>query len=96
MPSPSRLESPAVEAGAVRALWALPAMRTLSGLAFVGFGVFAELIGSIDRGAVLVGDVFVEISSQKRTECGEIGGSDFELATIGGHERHSGYDVSTW
>ncbi|HMC49240.1 MAG TPA: hypothetical protein VKH20_01215 [Solirubrobacterales bacterium] len=43
MPSPSRLESPAVEAGAVRALWALPAMRTLSGLAFVGFGVFVAL-----------------------------------------------------
>jgi predicted MFS family arabinose efflux permease len=36
-------ESPAVEGGAVPALWALPAMRTLSGLAFVGFGVFVAL-----------------------------------------------------
>jgi hypothetical protein len=36
-------ESAAVEGGAVRALWALPAMRTLCGLAFVGFGVFVAL-----------------------------------------------------
>jgi len=36
-------ESVAVEGGAVRALWALPAMRTLCGLAFVGFGVFVAI-----------------------------------------------------
>ena len=36
-------ESAVVEGGAVRALWALPAMRTLCGLAFVGFGVFVAL-----------------------------------------------------
>ncbi len=36
-------ESAAVEGGAVRALWALPAMRTLCGLAFVGFGVFVAI-----------------------------------------------------
>lgn len=36
-------ESAAVEGGAVRTLWALPAMRTLCGLAFVGFGVFVAI-----------------------------------------------------
>ncbi len=36
-------ESAAVEGSAVRALWTLPAMRTLCGLAFVGFGVFVAL-----------------------------------------------------
>jgi predicted MFS family arabinose efflux permease len=37
------VESPSLEAGAVKALWALPSMRTLCGLAFVGFGVFVAL-----------------------------------------------------
>jgi predicted MFS family arabinose efflux permease len=36
-------ESAAVEGGVARALWALPAMRTLGGLAFVGFGVFVAI-----------------------------------------------------
>jgi predicted MFS family arabinose efflux permease len=36
-------ESAVAEGAAVRALWALPAMRTLCGLAFVGFGVFVAL-----------------------------------------------------
>jgi predicted MFS family arabinose efflux permease len=36
-------ESAAVEGGAARALWALPAMRTLCGLSFVGFGVFVAI-----------------------------------------------------
>jgi predicted MFS family arabinose efflux permease len=42
-PGNPEVESPSVEAGAVKALWALPAMRTLSGLAFVGFGVFVAI-----------------------------------------------------
>jgi predicted MFS family arabinose efflux permease len=36
-------ESAAIEGGAARALWALPAMRTICGLVFVGFGVFVAL-----------------------------------------------------
>jgi predicted MFS family arabinose efflux permease len=36
-------ESAAIEGGAARALWALPAMRTMCGLVFVGFGVFVAL-----------------------------------------------------
>ena len=36
-------ESAVIEGGSVRALWALPAMRTLCGLAFVGFGVFVAI-----------------------------------------------------
>lgn len=36
-------ESAAIEGGAVRALWAQPAMRTLCGLSFVGFGVFVAV-----------------------------------------------------
>jgi predicted MFS family arabinose efflux permease len=37
------VESAVTEGGAVRVLWALPAMRTLWGLAFVGFGVFVAI-----------------------------------------------------
>ena len=33
----------AIEGGTARALWALPAMRTMCGLVFVGFGVFVAL-----------------------------------------------------
>ena len=33
----------AIEGNAARALWALPAMRTFCGLAFVGFGVFVAI-----------------------------------------------------
>jgi predicted MFS family arabinose efflux permease len=33
----------AIEGSAARALWALPAMRTLCGLVFVGFGIFVAL-----------------------------------------------------
>lgn len=36
-------ERAAIQGGAARALWALPAMRTLCGLVFVGFGVFVAL-----------------------------------------------------
>lgn len=36
-------ESAAIEGGVVRVLWALPQMRTMCGLAFVGFGVFVAL-----------------------------------------------------
>ncbi|HEX3735719.1 MAG TPA: MFS transporter [Solirubrobacterales bacterium] len=36
-------ESAAIEGGAARALWGLPAMRTMCGLVFVGFGVFVAL-----------------------------------------------------
>jgi len=42
-PGNPEVESPAVESRAVTALWALPAMRTLCGLAFVGFGVFVAI-----------------------------------------------------
>jgi predicted MFS family arabinose efflux permease len=36
-------ESAAIERGVARSLWAQPAVRTLSGLAFLGFGVFVAL-----------------------------------------------------
>jgi len=36
-------EHAAIEGSAARALWALPTMRTLCGLAFVGFGVFVAI-----------------------------------------------------
>jgi predicted MFS family arabinose efflux permease len=42
-PGHSSEESAAIEGGAAQALWALPAMRTLCGLVFVGFGVFVAL-----------------------------------------------------
>jgi predicted MFS family arabinose efflux permease len=67
-------ESAAVEGGAVRALWALPAMRTLCGLSFVGFGVFVAIatwlqtllhpsgISEQSAGVLLVGMVVVGIA----------------------------------
>jgi predicted MFS family arabinose efflux permease len=36
-------EHAAIAGGAARALWALPSMRTLCGLVFVGFGIFVAL-----------------------------------------------------
>jgi len=36
-------EHVAIEGGAARALWALPSMRILSGLVFIGFGIFVAL-----------------------------------------------------
>ena len=42
-PGNPEVESAVIEGGSVRALWALPAMRTLCGLAFVGFGVFVAI-----------------------------------------------------
>ncbi len=36
-------EHAAIEGGAARALWALPSMRILSGLVFIGFGIFVAL-----------------------------------------------------
>lgn len=60
-------ERAAIEGGAARALWALPAMRTMCGLVFVGFGVFVALttwlqtllhpdgVSEQEAGALLVG-----------------------------------------
>lgn len=42
-PGNPAVESAVIGEGAVRALWGLPAMRTLCGLAFVGFGVFVAI-----------------------------------------------------
>ena len=42
-PGPRGEERAAIAGGAARALWALPPMRTLCGLVFVGFGVFVAL-----------------------------------------------------
>jgi predicted MFS family arabinose efflux permease len=62
-------ESAAIEGGTARALWALPAMRTMCGLVFVGFGVFVALatwlqtllepsgVSEQSAGALLVGMV---------------------------------------
>ncbi|MET0557230.1 MAG: MFS transporter [Solirubrobacterales bacterium] len=43
LPSGGAAMSAGVEPGAVRELWALPAMRTMACLVFVGFGVFIAL-----------------------------------------------------
>ncbi len=42
-PAGDDAEHAAIEGGAVRALWALPQMRAMCGLVFVGFGVFVAL-----------------------------------------------------
>lgn len=42
-PAGDNEESAAIEGGVVRTLWALPQMRTMCGLVFVGFGVFVAL-----------------------------------------------------
>ncbi len=42
-PAGDDAESAAIEGSAARALWALPEMRTMCGLVFVGFGVFVAL-----------------------------------------------------
>jgi len=42
-PVPEGEERAAIEGGVARSLWALPAMRTLCGLVFVGFGIFVAL-----------------------------------------------------
>jgi predicted MFS family arabinose efflux permease len=67
-------ESAAIEGGAARALWALPAMRTMCGLVFVGFGVFVALatwlqtlldpsgVSEQTAGALLVGMVVAGIA----------------------------------
>jgi predicted MFS family arabinose efflux permease len=66
-------ESAAIEGGAARALWALPEMRTMCGLVFVGFGVFVALatwlqtllhpagVSEQTAGALLVGMVLAGI-----------------------------------
>jgi predicted MFS family arabinose efflux permease len=41
--APGSAAAAAVEGGAVRELWALPEMRTMAALVFVGFGVFVAL-----------------------------------------------------
>lgn len=60
-------ESAAIEGGVARSLWALPEMRTMCGLVFVGFGVFVALttwlqtllhpdgVSEGEAGALLVG-----------------------------------------
>ena len=62
-------EHAAIEGSAARALWALPTMRLLCGLVFVGFGIFVALatwlqallhpsgISEGEAGALLVGMV---------------------------------------
>jgi predicted MFS family arabinose efflux permease len=42
-PGTASEEHAAIAGGAARALWAVPAMRTLCGLVFIGFGVFVAL-----------------------------------------------------
>jgi len=66
-------EHAAIEGNAARALWALPAMRTYCGLAFVGFGIFVALatwlqqllqpagVSEQQAGAMLVGMVVAGI-----------------------------------
>lgn len=66
-------EHAAIEGGAARALWALPSMRILSGLVFLGFGIFVALatwlqtllhpdgVSETAAGALLVGMVLAGI-----------------------------------
>ncbi len=66
-------EHAAIEGGAARALWALPSMRILSGLVFLGFGIFVALatwlqtllhpdgVSETAAGALLVGMVIAGI-----------------------------------
>ncbi len=66
-------EHAAIEGSAARALWALPQMRTLCGLVFVGFGIFVALatwlqtllapsgVSEAQAGALLVGMVIAGI-----------------------------------
>jgi predicted MFS family arabinose efflux permease len=42
-PGQPSTEHAAIEGGAARALWALPSMRILGGLVFIGFGIFVAL-----------------------------------------------------
>jgi predicted MFS family arabinose efflux permease len=66
-------EHAAIEGNAARALWAMPSMRTLCGLVFVGFGVFVALatwlqallepegVSETTAGALLVGMVIAGV-----------------------------------
>lgn len=66
-------EHAAIEGNAARALWAMPSMRTLCGLVFVGFGVFVALatwlqallepegVSEATAGALLVGMVIAGV-----------------------------------
>jgi predicted MFS family arabinose efflux permease len=66
-------EHAAIERGAARALWALPTMRTLCGLVFIGFGIFVALatwlqtllqpagVSEKTAGALLVGMVIAGV-----------------------------------
>jgi predicted MFS family arabinose efflux permease len=66
-------EHAAIEGGAARALWALPTMRALCGLVFVGFGIFVALatwlqtllhpsgVSETAAGAMLIGMVLAGI-----------------------------------
>jgi predicted MFS family arabinose efflux permease len=67
-------EHAAIEGSAARALWALPSMRTLCGLVFLGFGIFVALatwlqtllqpahVSETAAGALLVGMVIAGIA----------------------------------
>ena len=72
-PGAESVEHAAIEGGAARALWAVPAMRTLCGLVFVGFGVFVAIatwlqtllqpagVSEQTAGALLVGMVIAGV-----------------------------------
>jgi predicted MFS family arabinose efflux permease len=72
-PGEPSAEHAAIEGGAARALWGLPPMRILSGLVFLGFGIFVALatwlqtllhpdgVSETAAGALLVGMVIAGI-----------------------------------
>jgi predicted MFS family arabinose efflux permease len=72
-PGHESAEHAAIEGSAARSLWALPSMRTLCGLVFVGFGIFVALatwlqillapsgVSETAAGALLVGMVIAGI-----------------------------------
>jgi predicted MFS family arabinose efflux permease len=72
-PGTQSSEHAAIEGSAARALWALPTMRTLCGLVFIGFGIFVALatwlqtllqpagISEKTAGALLVGMVIAGV-----------------------------------
>jgi predicted MFS family arabinose efflux permease len=72
-PGGESTEHAAIEGSAARALWALPSMRTLCGLVFVGFGIFVALatwlqtllqpsgVSETAAGAMLVGMVIAGV-----------------------------------
>jgi predicted MFS family arabinose efflux permease len=73
-PVPESRQHAAIEGSAARALWAMPAMRNLCGLVFVGFGIFVAIatwlqtllhpagVSETTAGALLVGMVVAGIA----------------------------------